>query len=86
MNLTSEQWRAEIERLEELSRKNAGEGASGFSSSDLAQHKGVGQANASAIIRRWIHGGLVQYSGKQLRPNITGAMQAIPVYVFTQDK
>jgi hypothetical protein len=85
-DLTTEQWQAEVERLESISKQKAGSGAKGFSSSDLAEHKGISNSRSTHIINKGVKAGIIRYSGRQQRINMIGSMQSIPVYEFVKPK
>ena len=86
MELTVDQWLAELERVTAESKKSERTGAEGFSSEDFSKAKGVSISRASAIIGKLIDSDVLEFAGNQHRPNRVGGTKVVYVYRVKEQK
>lgn len=77
LDMTTEQWRAELDRLGALPRDNGGK-----TTRELAESFGIPERTMSAKIRTMLDRGLAR-KGTGYRRDTRGAMQQVPVYFLT---
>ena len=69
----------ELTKLKDIEKK-PGDGVSGFTTLEAADHWGLGQVAARERIKNHIRNGSIEYAGKAPRVGIDGKIQHVPVY------